>query len=138
MSISKEKSNFTDKKVKSKSKWDGIERRHGHDVWFYLARLLSVSGWFIFTVALVLSYYAAPPQEYGLLRYYNIEVRQFWRTPLTGYLYILLWASAAISYIYIIMARYRRRRKTDHKHYDVFMLLMVSIAWVVYILMQLR
>ena len=43
----------------------------------------------IFTVALVISFYAAPEKEYGITRYKGIEVRDYWASPLTDYLYAL-------------------------------------------------
>jgi len=118
--------------------WQGRERRKAHDAWYYLARVLAIAGWVIFIIALIISFYAAPDDDYGLLRYHGIAIRKFWLTPLTGYLYIMLWFSALSSYIYLILERYRRRRKTDSKHFNVALLLLITIAWVVYILFQFR
>jgi hypothetical protein len=83
-----------------------------------------------------MSYYAAPDKDYGLLRYYNVEIRQFWLTPLTGYLYILLWLSALGSYLALITDKYRSRRRNDNPHYHLIFLLAVNIYWLVYILVK--
>ncbi len=67
------------------------DRRVATDFWSYTQIALVLLSWLLFMIALVMSYYAAPDKDYGVLRYYDIEIRQFWLTPLTGYLYILLW-----------------------------------------------
>lgn len=112
------------------------ERRNHKDIWTYAIRALAILGWILFIFALMVSYYAAPDKDYGLLRYHNIEIRKFWLTPLTGYLYIVLWLSALCSYFCLILEKYRSRRKNDSKHFNMILLLCVTIAWVVYILIH--
>ena len=112
------------------------ERRNTADVWIYVLRSLAVIGWLLLVFALFVSYYAAPESDYGLLRYHNIEIRKFWLTPLTGYLYLLLWLSALSSYCCLILDRYRSRRKSDSMRFNHLLLLVVSIAWVSFIFLQ--
>jgi hypothetical protein len=113
------------------------ERRRSIDFWVVLARILALGGWALFIFALIMSYYAAPEKEYGLVRFHDIEIRQFWLTPLTGYLYIVLWFSALSSYFCLVLDKYRGRRKSDSKHFNSIMLLTITVAWVVYILIKL-
>jgi predicted nucleic acid-binding Zn ribbon protein len=113
-------------------------RRSSIDVGVVLTRILALSGWVLFIFAIGMSYYAAPEQDYGLLRFKGIEIRQFWLTPLTGYLYIVLWVSALCSYFCLVLDHYRSRRKRDSKHFNLILLLTVTIAWVMYILVQLN
>lgn len=113
------------------------ERRNAADRWTYLLRVLAIVGWGLFIFALVVSYYAAPESDYGILRYHNIEIRKFWLTPLTGYLYIVLWLSALSSYFCLILDKYRSRRRSDGKHFNVLLLLVITIAWVSFILVQI-
>ncbi|GHE82706.1 hypothetical protein [Thalassotalea profundi] len=113
------------------------ERRIQSDIWTILLKWSAIISWLVFTFALIMSYYAAPDNEYGVLRYHGIEVRKFWLTPLTGYLYILLWISALISYLSIILNQFRTRRSTDHKYLNSILLFIISVAWLVYILMQI-
>ena len=96
------------------------ERRKSKDFWILAKNVVSFGSWLAFLVALVMSYYIAPETDYGVLRYYNIEIRQFWLTPLTGYLYILLWLSALGSYIALLIVKYRSRRTTDYTHYNLY------------------
>lgn len=113
--------------------WDGIERRKGGDFWIKLFRLLSLIGWISFTVALVLSFYATPEQEFGLTRFHQIEVRKHWLSPLTDYLYILLWVTAGFSLISIFISHFRIRRATDDKYYNFWLLFLICITWAIYI-----
>lgn len=113
------------------------ERRSRVDIWTYLLRILTVLGWSLFIFALIVSYYAAPEHNYGIIRYHNIEIRKFWLTPLTGYLYIVLWLSALSSYFCLIIDKYRSRRKGDSKQFNIILLLIITIAWVSFILMQI-
>jgi hypothetical protein len=113
-------------------------RRSSTDIGVVLTRIFALSGWALFIFAVVMSYYAAPEQDYGLLRFRGIEIRQFWLTPLTGYLYIVLWVSALCSYFCLVLDHYRSRRKRDSKHFNLVLLLTVTVAWVVYILVKLN
>lgn len=113
------------------------ERRNAVDLWTYVIRTLAIIGWGLFVFALIVSYYAAPEADYGLLRYHNIEIRKFWLTPLTGYLYIILWLSALSSYFCLILDKYRGRRKSDGSHFNILLLLVITIAWVSFILVQI-
>jgi hypothetical protein len=113
-------------------------RRSSTDIGVVLTRILALSGWVLFIFAIVMSYYAVPDQDYGLLRFRGIEIRQFWLAPLTGYLYIVLWVSALCSYFCLALDHYRSRRKRDSKHYNLVLLLTVTIAWVMYILVKLN
>ena len=112
------------------------ERRKSNDVWRYIQKSLAATSWLLFLIALVMSYYAAPDKDYGVLRYYDIEIRQFWLTPLTGYLYILLWLSALGSYLALMTDRYRSRRRNDNPHFNLMFLLAVNLFWLVYILVK--
>jgi len=110
------------------------ERRESIDFWFYLARILTICSWLAFLVAIIISYFVAPETNYGVLRYRNIEVRQFWLTPLTGYLYLVIWFSAAGSYASMLIDKYRSRRRNDNTHYNVYFLLGFNLIWLSIIL----
>ena len=113
------------------------ERRKSADIWVQSIKVLTLVSWLLFIIALILSYYAAPDKNYGVLRYHGIDIRQFWLSPMTGYLYVILWLSALFSYISIVINRFRSRRKSDHKLYNLILLFIIALAWAVYILFQL-
>ena len=108
-----------------------IDRRKSPDLWRYTQIALALISWLLFLIALILSYYAAPDHDYGVLRYYGVEIRQFWLTPLTGYLYILLWLSALGSYLALMTDKYRRRRRSDNTNFSLIFLLPVNLTWLV-------
>jgi len=110
------------------------ERRVSDDFWYYFAKGLAVLCWILFILALGISFYAAPEKSYGVLRYRNIEIRQFWLTPLTSYLYLIIWASAAASYASMLIEKYRGRRHNDHAHYNLYFILIINIIWLSVIL----
>ncbi len=110
------------------------ERRKSADFWFYLAKTLTIISWLMFLFALIMSFYAAPEKSYGVTRYYDIEIRRFWLTPLTGYLYIVIWSSAAGSYTSQLINKYRNRRYSDISHYHLHLLLAMNLIWMAIIL----
>lgn len=124
--------------MKQTVKKEWVERRKTVDGWYYTKNTLAVVSWLIFLFALVMSYYAAPETNYGVVRYYELEIRQFWLTPLTGYLYILLWLSALGSYLSMIIGKYRSRRKVDNAEYNLVFLLSVNLIWLLYLLYQIH
>jgi len=123
----------SDEQVKLERK---VDRRKATDFWHYTKTTLALSSWLLFLIALVMSYYAAPDKDYGVLRYYDIDIRRFWLTPLTGYLYILLWLSAMGSYLALMTEKYRSRRLSDNPNYSLLFLLVVNLTWLVYLLIQ--
>jgi uncharacterized membrane protein len=112
------------------------DRRHSSDVWRNANQVITIVSWLLFLVALIMSYYAVPDKDYGVLRYYDIEIRQFWLTPLTGYLYIMLWLSAMGSYVALMVDKYRNRRRSDNPHFNLWFLLSINLTWLVYILLK--
>ena len=110
------------------------DRRKSADFWFYLARTLSASSWLAFLAAIYISYFVAPETNYGVLRYHDIEIRQFWLTPLTGYLYLIIWFSAAGSYAATLIDKYRSRRADDLPYYNLYILLVINLIWLSVIL----
>ena len=112
------------------------ERRNKVDFWAYVVKTLAILGWLLLAFALIISYHAAPETDYGILRYHNIEIRKYWHTPLTDYLYIVLWISALSSFLCLILHKYRRRRKNDGGLFTTILLLVITIVWVCFIFIQ--
>jgi len=110
------------------------ERRATTDTWFYLVKILAITAWVMFLFALVMSFYAAPDKSYGVVRFHDIAIRRFWLTPLTGYLYLVLWFSALASYFSLIIDKYRSRRRIDNSQFHLYFLLAVNLLWLVVIL----
>lgn len=109
-------------------------RRKSADKLVYIARTLAILSWVFFIIALVVSFYAAPEQNFGYLQNKQIEVREYWVKPLTNYLYLVLWGSAFLSAFSFILTRFRSRRKDDSKQFNLVLLVITIIAWIIYIL----
>lgn len=114
------------------------ERRQAPDKWIYTLRIIAVFSWLLFIIAMVVSYYAAPEESYGYLRYKDIEVRESWLKPLTNYLYIILWVSALFSLISLFISSFRSRREQDSKMFNLVLLMITTIAWITYIYTQVE
>ena len=127
---------MTAKRVRKTKEELGKERRKTTDVWSSAKIIITILSWLLFLVALIMSYYAVPEKDYGVLRYYDIEIRQFWLTPLTGYLYIMIWLSALGSYFALMIDKYRSRRRSDNPHFNLWFLLSINLFWLVYILLK--
>jgi hypothetical protein len=120
--------------MKSEQTSANTERRKSIDFWFYLARAVAICSWIAFLIAINVSYFVAPETDYGYLRYRDIEIRQFWLTPLTGYLYLIIWFSAASSYTAILIDKYRSRRRYDNSSTNLYLLLVINLIWLSVIL----
>ena len=114
------------------------KRHKAVDFWIYIARTLAITGWLLFICAMLISYYAAPETDFGIYRYLDIGVRTFWLTPLTGYFYLVLLSSALSSYFCLVIENYRSRRKTDNTYFNMFLLMLIAVAWLSYILVDVR
>ena len=113
------------------------ERRESEDFWFLFARTMSIISWLLFIFALVMSFYAAPEKSFGVARYHDIEIRRFWLTPLTGYLYLVIWFSAAGSYASLLIDKYRSRRQEDIPSHHLHVLLAINLIWLAVILQHI-
>ena len=123
-----------DKTMKTAKTATVNNRRTSNDFWFCLARVLTFFSWLAFFIAVIIAYFVAPETDYGVLRYHGIEVRRFWLTPLTGYLYLVIWFSAAGIYTAMLIDKYRSRRKSDDSHYNAYFLLGINMFWLSVIL----
>ena len=114
--------------------WQGKNRRQGPDKWILVFRALSIIAWILFIIAMVVSHYAAPEQNYGVVRFYRLDVPRVWQKPMTGYLYTILSFCALMSFVCIIINHFRSRRTQDLAFYNLFLLLTITIAWVIYLI----
>lgn len=103
-------------------------RRKGPD-WVVLSfHWLSVVGWVILIVALGLSHMAKPEMNSGLVKYWGIQIRDYWEPTLTGQLIYLLWWCCLVSLCSIILNQFRLRRATDRQQYNSVALFLIALA----------
>ncbi len=109
------------------------ERRKGPDLLCRTVAWLAIAAWLLFLLALVVAHYASPELDTGLVRYWGIEIRSDWHPSLTLYLQYLLWAAAFVSGLSLWLNRLRLRRRGDQLHFNIVLLLLTSVALLLYL-----
>ena len=109
------------------------ERRSGPDLLCRAFAWLAIIAWLLFVLALVMAHYARPEMDTGLVRYWGIEVRTDWRPKLTLYLQYMLWATAALSGLSLLLNYLRSRRRNDHLHLNIILLLLSCAGFLLYL-----
>ena len=111
-----------------------IERRQGPDLICRAFSGLAIAGWLLFLIAMVLAHYAKPEMDTGLVRYWGITIRDEWHPLLTAFLQYCLLAAALISGLSIVLNRLRLRRRSDHLHLNIVLLLVSCVSLLLYVL----
>lgn len=109
------------------------ERRRGPDLLRKAFAWLAVMAWLVFLLALILVHYARPEMDTGLVRYFGLDLRDTWRPLLTQYLQAVLWLTALLSAISLTLNYLRSRRHSDHLHFNIVILLLSSISFLLYL-----
>lgn len=109
------------------------ERRSGPDLLCRAFAWLAIFAWLLFVLALVVAHYARPEMDTGLVRYWGIDIRTDWRPKLTLYLQYMLWATAALSGVSLLLNYLRSRRRNDHLHLNIILLLLSCAGFLLYL-----
>lgn len=109
------------------------ERRQGPDLICRAFSWLAISGWFLFLLAMVLAHYARPEMDTGLVRYWGIEIRDEWHPTLTACLQYFLTLAALLSGLSLALNRLRLRRRSDHLHINIVLLLIGCLSLLLYL-----
>lgn len=81
----------------------------------------------LFLVSMLAYHYARPELEFGLLRFWNIDIRNHWDPEaLPIYLYAL-WGCCGMTLIHIALNFRRNRRMEDHHFFHSVMLLVITL-----------
>lgn len=107
------------------------ERRRGPDFWINLAKGAAILAWSSFLVALIAFHFARPERDWGVVRYWGLEIRTFWASPWSEGLMVALWVCAGLSAVSLVANRLRSRRKQDHLRFNVILLLITSSCCIV-------
>lgn len=112
------------------------DRRSGPDFVSRLFFWLAIAGWLLFLLCLIITHYASPELDSGLVRYWHIDIRTYWRPTLTFWLEWLLWGCVVLSSISLVLNWFRLKRRTDHLHLNIVLLLLTSLGFLLYIIRQ--
>ncbi|KKO46452.1 hypothetical protein WG68_03770 [Arsukibacterium ikkense] len=110
-----------------------FERREGPDLLCRAFKYLAITAWLLFFVALVVSHYARPEMDSGLVRYLGLDIRDYWRPRLTFWLVYLLWGCVLVSVASLLLNRLRLKRRGDHLHFNIILLLLSASGMLFYI-----
>lgn len=91
---------------------------------------LNILSWLVFVAALIMFHYARPEIEYGIVKYFSLEVRHVWLAQAKNILLLLLYLCAGLSFFCMLLSRLRNRRQSDNQRYNLIMLLLVSIGFI--------
>ncbi|HAW91711.1 MULTISPECIES: hypothetical protein [unclassified Arsukibacterium] len=111
-----------------------FERREGPDLLRRAFKYVAIIAWLLFFAALVVSHYARPEMDSGLVRYLGLDIRDYWRPRLTFWLVYLLWGSVVVSMVSLVLNRMRLKRRSDHLHFNIILLLLSASGMLFYIL----
>ncbi len=108
------------------------ERRRGPDVWRKMISWLSVIGWILMLVALVLFDLAKPHMMTFFDRFFHVSGATVWNYQLTLYIFFVMVAGFVISVSGLLINARRHRRKKDHYSLSLMLLGIVSLLGAVY------
>ncbi len=112
------------------------ERRSGPDVWFKMISWLSVIGWILMVIALVLFDVAKPHMLTFFDRFFHVSAATVWDYQLTLYIFFVMVAGFLISAIGLLINARRHRRKKDHFSLSLMLLGIVSLFGAVFYLLR--
>ncbi|ATC94591.1 hypothetical protein [Pseudoalteromonas tunicata] len=106
-----------------------VERRKHSDLFNKILMGLNIACWLTFLAALVMFHYARPEIEYGIIRYFNLSVREGWLHTPKEVLIALLYVCAGLSLLTIVLNRFRARRQSDSLKVNLITLLIISLSF---------
>ncbi|WP_440904855.1 hypothetical protein ACMZOO_01025 [Catenovulum sp. SX2] len=115
------------------------ERRKGADGLIKAIWATNLLAWLSFIMAMVWFRLARPEKLTGYAKYKKIEdeYRLDWVEQWTEFLFWQLLICCAITLIAMLINLKRMKRKGDHFHYNLAVLLVVAVAAVLYVYLQI-
>ena len=98
-------------------------------------RWLTLLCWLVFLAALVAFHYARPEIEYGIIRYFDLNVRSTWLATPKDVLILLLYVCSGLSIFIIFLNRFRARRQSDNLLINLISLLIISISFLLVVIL---
>ncbi len=109
------------------------ERRKHIDAVVLITRIMSVLSWVLFLVSLILFHYARPELEYGIIRYFDIPVRDYWLMKPKNLVSLMLIVSTCLSCSVLFLKRNRTKRASDSHGFNQISVLCICLFFVVVI-----
>jgi len=103
------------------------ERREGPDLWIKLLTWSGILSSISLLAALFITAAAKPEIETFFDRFYDLRLRRSWDLELMQYLFYMLLLCCFCSISGLIINSRRKRRKEDHTHASLIVMLCISI-----------
>ncbi len=103
------------------------ERRSGPDVWFKMISWLSVIGWVLMLISLVLFDLAKPHMITFFDRFFHVSGVSIWDYQMTLYIFYIMIFGVILSVIGLLINAKRHRRKRDRYSLSLVLLGVVSL-----------
>lgn len=104
------------------------DRRKGDDLLQRSFLWLSLISWGLFLVYVLAYHYARPEVEYGLLRYWDIDIRSGWDLKTLPIFLYAIWSCCGVTLISIFLNFSRNRRLEDYHIFNFVLLLLITLA----------
>ncbi|WP_434357806.1 hypothetical protein NF212_00285 [Parasalinivibrio latis] len=98
-----------------------------------LINSLNIVSWLLFISSLLLFHHVRPEVDYGVVRYFGLDVRREWMEGGKLSLYSVLGACTAFSVIAFSLRKKRSRRRSDSRGYNLVSLALFSISFILLI-----
>lgn len=108
--------------------------RHGASKRVKILAWLSIIGWCLMLAALVIFHYARPELDYGILRYFGVDVRSHWMAELKFWYAFLLVVCAVISLCSLYINRTKVKHRPHRIRYNLVLLLLISVTLLIGVL----
>ena len=105
-----------------------IERRQEPDLLQRSFFWLALACWGLFLVAMLAFHYARPEVEYGLLRYWDIDVRTSWKPQMLRVFLYALWSCCGVTLVSVVLNFPRNRRLEDYHIFYFVLLLLIALG----------
>ena len=105
-----------------------IERRQGPDLLQRSFFWLALACWGLFLVAMSAFHYARPEVEYGLLRYWDVDIRTSWDPQTLPVFLYALWSCCGVTLVSVVLNFPRNRRLEDYHIFYFVLLLLIALG----------
>ncbi len=110
-----------------------INRRNKADYLVLLVNGLNIFCWILFVASLIMFHYARPELEYGIVRYFELTVRDSWVAQPKNLLYVILYMCTTLSFIAVVLGKFRNRRSDDGHGFNLLALMVICISFILVI-----
>lgn len=108
-------------------------RQRDTDLLMLVLNTCTLLGWSMMIALQVIVWLAAPELDTGIVRYHQLELREYWRQEWVQFLPWGISACAVVTLITLILRPLRARRKNDPKYLNLlFLLLLIVVVFCVY------